>query len=47
MCDMQGFWGVTVSQRGEIFSEPQGVENFTKDSPFRDSSQICGQADGK
>ena len=36
-----------VSQMGESFGEPQGVEHFAKDSTFRDSSQICGQTDGK
>ena len=36
-----------VSQRGESVSELQGVEHFAKDNPFRDSSQICGQTDGK
>lgn len=43
MCAVQGVWGVMVGQRGESFSEPQGVEHFAKDS----SSQICGQTVGK
>jgi len=43
--EFEELWSVRMERA--LVNQPQGVEHFAKDSPFRDSSQICGQTDGK